>query len=243
MIALIDGDILVYECGFSSDANAKKEYLEAHLAKHKEQLRPEELEEYLDAREPVEYALKIVKNKLAELIEMVEADSFEIYITGDDNYRMEILPDYKANRDPTHKPHWYKEIKEYLINFQGAIVVEGIEADDILGIRQCEETDDWTCICSKDKDLDCIPGWHYNWSPSKVELGVYWVEEVEALRFFYTQCLTGDTTDNIPGIFKLTGKKATKKLKEPLQRMYTELEMYNHVKEAYGDVDFHPTAG
>ena len=25
--------------------------------------------------------------------------------------------------------------------------------------------------------------------------------------------------------------------------MYTELEMYNHVKEAYGDVDFHPTAG
>ena len=223
MIALIDGDILVYECGFSSDANAKKDgRFEGH--------------------EPLEYTLKIVKNKIAEIIDTTKADSYEIYLTGKENFRNAILPEYKANRDPSHKPHWYKEITEYLVHVQKAVVVDGMEADDIMGIRQCNEPDDWTCIASKDKDLDCIPGFHYNWSPSKQDLGVYDMSEVDSLRFFYTQILTGDATDNIPGLKKLTGQIATKKKKEPLQEMEKELDMYNYVKELYGDTNFIPIA-
>lgn len=223
MIALIDGDILVYECGFASDAAAKRDgRFEGH--------------------EPLEYALQNVKQKIADIMEITNATEREIYITGEDNYREALYPAYKQNRDPNHKPHWYHEIKEYLEEVQGSITVNGMEADDILGIRQCTEQDDHTIICSKDKDLDCIPGFHYNWSPTRWANGVYTVSETEANQFFYTQCLTGDTTDNIPGLKKLTGQVATKKKKEPLLTMTDPLEMYEHVKKCYGGVDFHLTA-
>lgn len=254
MIALLDGDIFLYECGFSSDANARKDLLNKWHLFHGKNLNEEQQVEWDNAFEPLEYNLKIVKNKIAELIDITGADSFEIYLTGSNNYRLDILPQYKANRDPNRKPHWYKEIKEYLINVQGAVVCEGIEADDMLGIRQMaefrkmhgvkettEETDH-TCICTKDKDLDCIPGFHYNWSPSRINDGVYNISEVEANRFFYTQCLTGDTTDNIPGLKKLTGQIATAKKKAALATMDSVYDMYTHVANLYGDTDFTASA-
>lgn len=216
MIALIDADILLYECGFASDAAAKRD-------------------ERFEGHEPLEYALQNVKQKITDIMEVTQADEYECYLTGDDNFRLRLYPPYKANRDPNHKPHWYHEIKEYLVEKHRAITVEEMEADDILGIRQCTEQDDHTIICSKDKDLDCIPGFHYNWSPNRWQNGVYTIDDIEANRFFYTQCLTGDSTDNIPGIFQTTGKKASKKMKEPIQEMTTDYEMYQYVKDCYGE--------
>jgi 5'-3' exonuclease len=206
--ALIDGDILIYECGFSSDSVARKNGKE---------------------HEPLSYCLQNVKKKIESILEATGCDSYRIFLTGPNNFRLEIAPDYKANRDPDHKPHWYKEIKEYLIEKHGAEITNGFEADDAMGWNQ---TDD-TIICTKDKDLDMVPGKHYNWSPKKIDAGVYHVTEVEGLRFFYTQCLTGDSTDNIPGLFKLTGQRATKKIKAPLQDLDTEEEMWVHVVHEY----------
>jgi DNA polymerase-1 len=56
-----------------------------------------------------------------------------------------------------------------------------------------------------DKDLRSVPGWH--WNPDKEEAPVL-VDEALADRNFYTQWLTGDSTDNVPGIWKLGPKKA-----------------------------------
>jgi 5'-3' exonuclease len=229
VIALLDGDILVYESGFSSDANAKKDALE----------RGEELAG--TEHEPLAFCLKIVKNKIDELVTISKADSYKIYLTGKNNFRNKILPEYKANRDPANRPHWYKEIQEYLVEVHSATIVNGMEADDAMGIEQCN-SDDWTCICSKDKDMDGVPGWHYNWSPTKYEKGLYFVDDVEALRFFYTQCLTGDSTDNIPGIFKSIGKKCSKKMKEMVASCNTEKEMYDYVVDQYDGFDFTPIA-
>jgi 5'-3' exonuclease len=208
--ALIDGDILVYECGFSSDKKAKDAGVE---------------------HEPIEYCLQNVKLKIKEVMETAGCDEHRIFLTGDNNFRLDIAPDYKANRDASHKPYWYKEIKQYLIDKWDAEVTDGFEADDAMGWNQ---TDD-TVICTKDKDLDMVPGAHYNWSPKRRDNGVYHVTEVEGLRFFYTQCLTGDSTDNIPGLFKLTGHRATAKIKQPLQEMDNELDMWDHVMEVYSD--------
>jgi hypothetical protein len=61
------------------------------------------------------------------------------------------------------------------------------------------------------------------------------VDEIEADRFFYTQMLTGDATDGIPGLFKMVGKKAMPKTKAPLQEMTTPAEMYDHVYTVYCD--------
>lgn len=235
----------MYEAGFSSDSNAKKElklqWEEAGLLSA-DGPTEEQAIELAEVREPLPFTLKIVKNKIDAIMWLVDANSYEVYLTGKDNFRLKIQPDYKANRDPNHKPHWYAEIKEYLIDQHGAVVVDGEEADDILGIRQMTEETDFTCICSKDKDLDCIPGFHYNWSPSKEKEGVYAISDVEARRFFYTQVLTGDSTDNIPGIYKSIGKKATKKMKEGLNELVSAFQMYEYVKEQYGDFDFTPIA-
>lgn len=220
MIALIDGDILVYECGFSSDATAKKNG---------------------DEHEPLSYALQNVKQKLKDVLDAAKTTEYEMYLTGKNNYRFEFLPDYKGNRDSTHRPFWYKEIKQYLIDECGAIVCDGEEADDLLGIRQMDPRTE-TIICTKDKDLDCVPGLHYNWSPSRWEDGIYDISEVEALRFFYTQILTGDSTDNIPGLKKSVGKIATAKIKKGLESLESARDMYDYVASVYGDFDFHPIA-
>ena len=57
----------------------------------------------------------------------------------------------------------------------------------------------------------------------------------DADRFFYKQLLTGDSTDNIPGLFKRTGVKAMKKTFEVLEVMDNTRDMYNHVRQVYLD--------
>lgn len=117
---------------------------------------------------------------------------------------------------------------------------EGDEADDALGIAQCQAgCGEDTIICSIDKDLDGIPGWHYNFSKNRKADGTYIVSEVNANRFFYKQILSGDSTDNIPGMFRKLGKKATSRYTNPLDKMTATKDMYAHVVECYeGDSAF-----
>ena len=230
----------MYECGFSSDASAKRDLLE-EWGIQKYELSEEQKELYDAAHEPLSYAIQNTKNKIKDILDITKVEVYETYLTGKGNFRYEIMPEYKANRDPSHRPFWYKELRKYLIEDQDAIVVDDMEADDILGIRQMDQRVE-TIICSKDKDLDCIPGLHYNWSPTRWENGVYDVTEEEANRFFYTQCLTGDSTDNIPGLKKLTGQIATKKRKDALMAFHNGYDMFTYIAGLYGDVDFHPTA-
>lgn len=229
MLALIDLDPIVYAAGFASDSKfyivpdgavfQYKKDATAHCKTHGLDLnRLTEKYEY----EPLDHCLHSVKKMIATIVEKTQADSYKGYLTGEGNFREQvatILP-YKGNRDPNHKPHWYTEIREYLINVHKAEVVTGMEADDALGIEQMSRhttagdltegnlidflSKAETIICTIDKDLDCIPGWHYN--PRKEEK--YWVSEWEATKFFYTQVLTGDRVDNIQGVPGIGPKKA-----------------------------------
>ena len=80
-------------------------------------------------------------------------------------------------------------------------MVEGEEADDQLSIRCALKGD---TIATIDKDLNNTAGWHYNWQKDDL----YCVGKIEADRNFYRQLLVGDSTDNIPGLFRITGTKA-----------------------------------
>ena len=217
MISLIDGDGLVYEAGFSSDSEAKKSGLEY---------------------EPLSCAIQNLDEKLRDILDICSADDYEMFLTGKGNFRYEILPEYKANRDSSHRPYWYSELRNYLIEEHEAIVSENEEADDLLGIHQSDNT----IICSKDKDLDCVPGMHYNWSPKRKDDGVYILTELDSLRFFWTQVLTGDPSDNVPGLFRLTGRKASSKIKQGLEGLTTNRQMFEYVRDLYGDIDFTPMA-
>lgn len=158
---------------------------------------------------------EMIDNTLAE----TGADEFSIFLSGENNFRYDIYPEYKANRTAP-KPRHLKDLKNYLFEKYNAQVSDGCEADDLLGIAQCAAMEQLqtcsvdkpyeysTIICSLDKDLRMIPGWHYSFEISGVSsLGKKWVksservmvEYLDGLRWFYTQCLTGDTADNIKG--------------------------------------------
>jgi 5'-3' exonuclease len=163
---------------------------------------------------------EMIDNTLAE----TGADEFSIFLSGENNFRYEIYPEYKANR-PKERPRHLKDLKNYLIEKYQAVVSDGCEADDLLGIEQCQGTD--TIICSIDKDLRMIPGKHYSFEIRGTitrgpRAGEGWVrpaelvtvEPFDGLRRFYTQCLTGDSTDNIKGASGIGSVKAARLLSE-----------------------------
>ena len=84
-----------------------------------------------------------------------------------------------------------------------------------------------TIICSRDKDLLIVPALHYGWPAGKQkELKVFYQYELDGLKCFYKQILTGDAVDNIPGLYGV-GKSSDTLL--PIMSCDTELDMYGHV--------------
>lgn len=194
----IDGDIIAYSVGFAAEDD------------------------------PVNYAITSARSMAQDIINACGTEGI-IYLTGKGNYRTtEADPDfpYKGNRKDAPKPRHLEDIRRYLIEELGAVVAEGEEADDLMGIGAVQYGHG---IATLDKDLDGVPGWHYNWKKNTT----YHVTELEADRFFYMQLLTGDSTDNIPGLFKRTNKKAMAKIKAPLQEMEDVQEMYDYVHQVY----------
>jgi len=223
MEAIVDADVILYKCGFAAQhkwyyAYEDDDYWVAKFRYKKE------MTEWLGDKsgftitdeyeiEPLENALFLCNQLIKRIIKQTGATQYQLYLTGDGNYRDEvatILP-YKGNRDSANKPHWYNEIKDYLIERWGAIIVEGYEADDALSMNQSKLYDDprgETCICTTDKDLLMVSGWNYNWDKDERPK---WITEAEGRRWFYMQLLMGDkSVDNIPGIKGLGPAKAKK---------------------------------
>jgi hypothetical protein len=179
--------------------------------------------------DPVPFALKSTRSACEQIMLDINADSIEIFLTGKGNYRIGLDPyyPYKGTRN-SEKPAHFQPIRDYMVENLNAVIVDGEEADDAMGYHAVQNG--WG-IATLDKDLDGVPGWHYNWRRKEV----YMVGPEDADRFFYKQLLTGDSTDNIPGLFKRTGVKAMKKTYETLEVMDDPKEMYEHVRQVYCD--------
>jgi hypothetical protein len=168
--------------------------------------------------EPLENTLHIVNQEIEGIVAAarerykVEADDLDVQIvlSGPGNFRDKLatIVPYKGNRDVSHKPYWYQQIRDHLTGRWGAKVVEGREADDevsIQGWKQWREGFRFNyLIATIDKDLDQVPGMHYDYR-QKV---FYNITEQEARHAFWKQMLMGDTTDNIPGCYKVGPVKA-----------------------------------
>jgi 5'-3' exonuclease, N-terminal resolvase-like domain len=137
---------------------------------------------------------------LQDIIAEVGAESYELWLSGDNNFRYTVYPEYKANRIGAKRPKWEKAVKDFLVAEWEANYSEGCEADDMLGLRQTNDT----IICTIDKDLDQISGWHYNF----VKKTKYYIDEADAFRFFCYQLMVGDTADGIKGVQGIGPKKA-----------------------------------
>jgi hypothetical protein len=176
-----------------------------------------------------------VDTNIQNILQGCGGTSYTLYLTADDksNFRFRIatIRPYKGHRS-SEKSFWYEQIRRYLIDTYAAKVVHGMEADDAIGIAACwpihDSAEPTPVICSVDKDLDNVPGYHYN--ELKPDRGVYRINEVEGLRNFYAQLLTGDSTDNIPGLYFVGPSNSwVKKVRE----MSSELDMYCFVVSKY----------
>lgn len=155
----------------------------------------------------------IAMARAGQMVERILYDSgateYELWLSGGHNFRYSVYPEYKANRLTMPRPKWEQEVKQSLVDHWQANRTDGIEADDMLGIRQTNDT----IICHLDKDMNQIAGYHYNWElvrEGKVvrEKQTYFVTPEDADYFFFYQLLVGDPTDNIKGIKGIGPKKA-----------------------------------
>ena len=153
---------------------------------------------------------KALDDKLKEIMTNTGAIAGAVFIKGKDNFRYEVDAAYKGNRKDTIEPEvkdriddLYEYCKEFCIQSDGG------EADDYCGIAAelALQDNKRYIVCHIDKDLDCIPGWHYNFRKDTL----YYVEPEDGYRFLMMQILTGDATDNIQGL-RGVGPKTAEKL-------------------------------
>lgn len=197
--ALIDSDILVYRIGFATNDDTE------------------------------DMSIRTMAGFLEDLllIDLPDVQTWELHLTGKGNFRDDYavtLP-YKGNRKGAEKPTHYKLLREYLEVSWKATVNHGIEADDMLAMRQTYLGDN-SVIVTLDKDLDQVPGWHYNFAKKDL----YYLDQQEADFRFYKQFLTGDTVDNIQGVKGIGPKKAEKLLEGK-----TAAEMWSVIVEHLGE--------
>ena len=205
MQALIDQDLLCYRCAASAE------------------------------NDDLGIAIYRIDELLDNILTKTGATSYRAFLTGPNNFRKQIYPEYKANRTQP-KPRHLEDLRVYsLEKLNAEIAPANLEADDALAINQTEET----IICSLDKDLLQVPGRHFSWEIN----GKGWSKpdtfidqtELEGLRLFYKQCIKGDPSDNVKGIPGIGAKGADKLL----DKCNTDEEMFKAVRKAYdNDAEF-----
>lgn len=195
MLALLDGDIFAYRAAASAE------------------------------KETAEVAVWRAQDSIDRCLNDVGATTFVIWLSdkAENNFRYSIYPEYKANRTqlpPTYLPNVLNALKNKL----NAKVTPNQEADDALGIDQCNLEEE-TIICSIDKDLLQIPGLHYNFVKQEFKT----VTKEEGIKHFYKQFLIGDRADNIFGVYGIGPKKAD----GIINPCTTEEEMFDRVVHYY----------
>jgi hypothetical protein len=194
--ALIDADSLCYAIGFSSN----------------------------DAEEP--FAIARLEETMTELCMELDCDDYKGFLTGKGNFRdvVAVTAPYKGQRI-SEKPVHLQALRCHLVTSWGFTVVQGIEADDAVGIAAYAVPEEESIMVHIDKDLNQFRGWHYNYRKKEK----YFVTEFEGLTAFYTQILTGDRIDNIIGLKGIGPVKA----KRILEECTNENELYQAVLKAY----------
>jgi DNA polymerase-1 len=243
--ALIDGDILLHELGWSGEFKDKEDGSSVLLP-------------YEEVQELLYKKIELIQedtNTSRATIFFSDSEWINEYINKQlrkrgfpkkafvRNFRYDVAKTkpYKGTRNNPKPFHFYNILADLLANYKCVISGDGLEADDMMSIEQYRRGVD-TIICSRDKDLRICPGWHYSWECGKQRaIGpvftdkIGWLEKREndvlgyGLSFFYYQMLVGDTADNIPGLPKFGKVKAFDLLKD----LKTEQELFQIVRDLY----------
>ena len=200
--ALIDGDIVAFRAASSAEKNNSR------------------------------IAVYRCGDMMERILRDTRSSHFNVYLSGDQpNFRHAIYPLYKANRLRRTRPQFLEDCREHLCLQWRAEIAEGVEADDLLGIGSNQTSPDLKpFIATIDKDLQQVPGTHYNFVRNE------WreISPVEAQYNFWYHVMVGDSTDNVPGARGVGEVKA----RRFLEGCETDLEMFEQARRVFGDDDF-----
>ena len=158
-----------------------------------------------EAKQRLDCWVKDMRSKL-------NADKVIMALSGSKNWRKEVLPSYKHNRQRKRKPLVFPELKRYCEDVYRTYKFDNLEGDDVLGLLAGRpglgRVRGEKIIVSIDKDLRTVPGLHYN--PMRSGEGVVHVDEDQSDYNHLLQSLMGDAVDGYsgcPGIGPVTAAK------------------------------------
>ena len=211
-VAHIDGDFIAYQ-------------IAADTRDEKDGIRP---------MRSLEYKLAQIEDVATEIMERAGCGRYVLHVTPSGSTKgnrpqQAIQKEYQANRLGRDKPEHLDVIRAAIAEARDHKFGKGLahldqEADD--GIVQANIADlDNAVLCSRDKDLRMSPGWHMDMDTDELifiepdDFGFIDIEEkisesgkskTKKLvgygpKFFWAQCLMGDTADNIAGLPIVSG--------------------------------------
>ena len=163
-------------------------------------------EDVIIAQSQFSEVLKVFHNELNKVTKAMMEDDFILYFSSTKNFRKKLYPDYKGHR-MKRKPLGYKRLVNYCRDNHNFKLIEGLEADDTIGIEATRHADPSNIIVSPDKDLKQIPSVLWNLTDDVVE-----ITKEEGDRWHLVQSLSGDPTDGYSGCPGIGVKRATELL-------------------------------
>lgn len=218
MRLIIDGDVICYTAAYATE---KTKYLVQCLAGYLTFDDAKTAKENANAAigaaiwsrkevRPEADAIQAVDSVLLDIMRQLDGKRSDVLVilSGVGNFRHKIATraEYKGNRVGAERPKNYNAVREHLIQNWRAIVTAGEEADDRIGIVMTADPN--SVCCSIDKDLKQLQGWHFNFHTSELVA----VSGRQADLNFFGQVLSGDATDNIPGLPGIGKVKSAKAL-------------------------------
>lgn len=229
----------------------------------KETNHTEDMYTIIDVQEPkhVSYGKNLIRDMIKGYHNRTGVSKGEIYIGGEGNFR-DLIPlpmthvatsgkwagksklggAYKENREDTIRPLQLKELRSWMINELGAVVVNGQEVDDKQSTRSYEGHTSKTKIITVTEDKDALACSGWLWNPAKMIKPVYihgfgeLHKEGKGIKgtgrlWLYYQALYGDSVDNYHGcdLWKIQQDKAGKSV------TFGEVAAYNILKDCVND--------
>lgn len=170
---------------------------------------------------------------LQRIFDRFDTNDHALTFSGPNNFRFEVDPTYKSNRKDTRKPMCYAAVREMADANYNTLVMDGLEADDVMGILATKPGSSQRIIVSQDKDMKTIPG--TLWTGKDL----LQITEAEADYNHLYQTLIGDATDGVKGCPGVGPVKATKlldtkdSLGEPSLPEFKNKHMWDTVMLAY----------
>ena len=214
---LVDADSLVYKAGWSVEKRYYTLEETGEVFKTKAEAKEKLIKEGREGDIPLlllksevtgpeSHAIRCLDNLYKSILEPFKNEPYVSYLSGPNNFRHEIAvtKPYKGNRSSSSKPYYYDMLRSAICEWFNGEIVDWIEADDRIAIEATADNE--ATIVGIDKDLLQIPGRHYNYDKGQF----LQISDNEGWYNFFTQVLTGDPGDNIPGLSGVGLTKATK---------------------------------